>query len=132
MSTRFIVVRLADNVIVNAVMLEADWQDSSSSNYWPIPGDHILIPHDLAGVGWTWNGNAWQPPAAPPDPPPSAEQLRAATFVAQADRVDLISRLQTATPAQIDAWLTANVTNLAQARTVLGAVIKVLALNIAR
>lgn len=41
---------------------------------------------------------------------------------------DLISRLQSATPIQIDSWLSANVTSLAQARTVLGAVVKVLAL----
>ncbi len=55
--------------------------------------------------------------------------VRAQTFTALPDRADLIARLQTATPAQIDSWLTANVTNLAQARGVLAAIIKVMAAN---
>ena len=38
-----------------------------------------------------------------------------------------MNRLKTATPAQIDTWIAANVTTLAQARTVLGSLIKVLA-----
>lgn len=33
------------------------------------------------------------------------------------------------TPAQIDTWLTNNVTNLAQDRTVLSAIIKIIALD---
>lgn len=59
---------------------------------------------------------------SPPDSP------RVSALKAAPDLVDLVTRLQAATPAQIDAWLTANMTNLAQARTVLGAVVKVLAL----
>ena len=57
------------------------------------------------------------------------EQLRAATFAALPERQDIVQRLKDATPAQIDSWLTANVTNLAQARTVLGALIKVFCIN---
>ncbi len=55
--------------------------------------------------------------------------VRAQTFTALSDRADIITRLQTATPAQIDAWLAANVTTLAQARGVLGALIKVFCVN---
>ena len=35
----------------------------------------------------------------------------------------LLQQLMTATPSQIDAWLTGNVTTLAQARTVLSAML---------
>lgn len=62
----------------------------------------------------------------------SAVQTRIDTFMADSSRADLITRLATATPAQIDTWLQNNVTTLAQARTVLGAIIKVIALNFAR
>ncbi len=57
------------------------------------------------------------------------EAVREATITSDAGRVDLLSRLRTATAAQIDTWLTNNVTTLAQARTVLAAVIKVIALD---
>lgn len=59
----------------------------------------------------------------------SAELVREQSFVADASRVDLLTRLKTSTPAQIDTWLTNNVTNLAQARTILGAIIKTIALD---
>jgi hypothetical protein len=54
------------------------------------------------------------------------EQSRLASFVADPSQTDLRQRLRTATPAQIDSWLGTNVTTLAQARTVLGAIIKVI------
>jgi len=40
--------------------------------------------------------------------------------------LDLIDKAKNATNAQINNWLTNNITNLAQARTVLGAIIKLL------
>jgi hypothetical protein len=51
---------------------------------------------------------------------------RATDFNSSPETVDLIARARTATNAQIDTWLTNNVTNLVQARTVLGAIIKLL------
>lgn len=63
------------------------------------------------------------------DQPPPPEEIRATAFRAEADRIDLMTRLKTATPAQIDSWLTTNVTSLASARTVLGAIIKAIALD---
>lgn len=56
------------------------------------------------------------------------EAARVAGIRANASRADLLNRLRTATDAQIDTWLGNNVTNLAQARAVLGAIIKVIAL----
>lgn len=59
-------------------------------------------------------------------PPPSAEEVRLSSFDAEADLIDIKARLTTATPAQIDAWIDANVTNVATARAVLKALVKVL------
>lgn len=43
---------------------------------------------------------------------------------------DLVDKLRNATPAQIDTWLLNNVNTLAQARTVLGTMLKYLATRI--
>ena len=48
-------------------------------------------------------------------------------FEAQPDRNDLWDKLQKATPGQIDNWLAAHMTNLAEARQVMAALLKVLA-----
>jgi hypothetical protein len=56
-----------------------------------------------------------------------AENIRINNFKNDAGQMDLADRLKNATPQQIDTWLTNNVTNLAQARTVLGAIVKFLA-----
>lgn len=55
-------------------------------------------------------------------------QQRTNTFKADPARVDMIDRLRNATPAQIDTYIDNNVTNLAQARTFLKALTKVLAI----
>lgn len=62
-------------------------------------------------------------------PPPSAEEVRQGVFAALPDRADLMTRLQTATPQQIDNWIDGNVTNIATARAVLKAIIKVMVAN---
>lgn len=54
------------------------------------------------------------------------EKKRVEAFEADAEQVDLRDRLRTATPAQIDDWFNANVTTLAQARSVLKAIVKYL------
>lgn len=58
-----------------------------------------------------------------------AEKARVASIKADAGRVDLLDRLRTAAPAQIDAWIDSNVTTIAAARAVLKAIIKVIALD---
>ena len=57
------------------------------------------------------------------------EEARRSTFRADGGRIDLLNRLRAATPSQIDTWLQNNVTNLSQARAVLAAIIKVIALD---
>lgn len=101
-------------------------------SYTPSPGLTLVIETAQTGassVGYTWNGTTFTTPLSNPDPTPTPDQLRQQSFVAQSDRADLVTRLQSATPAQIDNWLTNNVTNLTQARAVLGAIIKVFCAN---
>jgi len=59
----------------------------------------------------------------------ATEAAREAEYVSDAGRIDLMDRLKTATVAQIDAWIDANVTSLAAARAVLKAIVKVIALD---
>lgn len=115
----------AGNIVVNRIV-------TGGGTYTPPAGLTLIdetVSTGISGVGWSWNGSVFIPLPPNVDPPPTASQIRAATFIAQADRADIIARLQTATPAQIDSWLVANVTNLAQARAVLGAIVKVLCVN---
>ncbi|HEY6022048.1 MAG TPA: hypothetical protein VIY48_19925 [Candidatus Paceibacterota bacterium] len=57
------------------------------------------------------------------------EKARLAGMAADTGVQTLLSQAKTATVAQIDTWLTNNVTTLAQARAVLAAIIKVLAIQ---
>jgi hypothetical protein len=54
------------------------------------------------------------------------ERARKRALAEDSQTVDILERLRTASPDQIDTWLTNNVTNLAQARTVLGMILKLL------
>jgi len=67
---------------------------------------------------------AFQHPEA--TPAELANLARIEEFIDDAGVIDLLQRARTATAAQIDTWLLNNVTNLAQARTILGIVIKLL------
>lgn len=58
----------------------------------------------------------------PPDP-------RIAVMKADVSREALLDRLRTATPAQIDTYVAANVTTLAQARDMMGTILKLIALD---
>lgn len=60
-----------------------------------------------------------------------ALQQRLTGINADSNVLALLTQAQTATNAQIDTWLTSNVTTLAQARTVLGALIKIVATRVA-
>lgn len=59
-----------------------------------------------------------------------AQAARQASIATDPGRLDLLARLKKATPAEIDAYIEANVTNLAQARNFLKALTKVLAVAI--
>jgi hypothetical protein len=77
-----------------------------------------------------WSIEAMKPPPPPPGPPVQdpIKVARAANFLADPNRQALITQLQTATPAQITAFITNNVTDLASARAMLVKFALVLAL----
>lgn len=116
------------NVVVNIVVADPGYTS---------PDGLRTIASDAAKIGDVFDGtNFISPPPLPITPQmqaivdaAAAVVARRATMDAEADQSDLLQRLRTATPAQIDTWLTNNVTNLAQARTVLGAIVKYLAKN---
>lgn len=75
---------------------------------------------------------AWLAAGGVPDPYAKSQteidsELRWISLNADATRADLLVRLRTATPAQINAYVDSNVTNLAEARTLLKKVLLVLA-----
>lgn len=73
------------------------------------------------------DGPFWQETYSVSDPPPpTADQLRRASYDTEPDMIDILNRLNTATPAQINSWIDTNVTNIATARTVLKAIVKLL------
>lgn len=90
----------------------------------PISTSDVWIENDTAQIGWSYDGQSFWPPPSQLEPAKTDYQLRNETFDTTPEVIDLATRARTATNAQIDAWLLANVTTLAQARGVLGAVIK--------
>lgn len=63
-------------------------------------------------------------------PEPQVEADRVAAYQVDASRGDLLTRLKSATPAQIDSYVESNVTTLPQARTLFKAILKVIALDL--
>jgi hypothetical protein len=120
---------ISDGVVQHVVELNSNWADVGQPWSWTPPDGVTVVQTDTAGKGWTYDGVIFTAPPPNPDPTPTDDDIRNASFLSQTDRQDMITRLKTATPAQIDTWLAANVTNMAQARAVLGALIKVLATN---
>lgn len=61
---------------------------------------------------------------------PAIEQARRAAIKEDADRVAMLARLKTATPAQIENWINNNAASLsADARKVLATILKMIALD---
>ena len=118
---------ISGGTVIRAVELDPQWQTPNLQTSWTPPDGVTVVASDIAGVGWTYDGTNFTPPPSKPDPVPTANQLRLQQFLADPSQSDLLTRIQSATPAQIDTWLASNVTTLQQARTVLGAIIKVLA-----
>lgn len=81
------------------------------------------VADEVAQIGWTYDGTTFTAPPVPPDPPPTAEQLRIQAFRADQTRANLVTLIQGSTPAQVNSWLATNVTTLPQARAVLAQII---------
>lgn len=113
-------------------ILDASWSEADRAAYGVFLVAPFAVPDGKIAVGSpTYSrvgGVVVETYAVSDPPPPTAEEVRVQTFKDDVDVADLISRLETASLAQIDSWLQSNVNNLAQARTVLGYVIKALAI----
>lgn len=108
-----------------------DWDGAGD---WVPPAGTTAVRNDIAAIGGTIINVTYTPPVpAPATPEQQAnkdQRARVVTFGALPDTADLAQRLKNATPAQIDTWIDGNVTNLAQARDVLKAIVKLLATQI--
>lgn len=95
-----------------------------------IRDDGAHIPNDPRNqdrqdyLAWLQTGGVPDPYVE--DPVSIATRQRKATFDADATRADLLTRLRTATPAQINSYVDANVANLAEARTLFKRILLVL------
>jgi hypothetical protein len=78
--------------------------------------DGAFVPDDSKSHAWqqyqAWVAAGNTPQPADPPPPPSQDELDAASAKAYAK----LQALMGMTPAQVQAWVSANVTNLAQAQ----------------
>lgn len=99
------------------------WVDTDTTSFGAVV-QAFVAEHWTADVITAYK--AAFPYVAPP--PPTAGQVRDTAFKADPARIDLMDRLKNATPQQIETWMTNNVTNLAQARGMLTALVKVLAI----
>lgn len=122
MSFRAAIVNTKTNIVEFVFMLD----DGVASPPHDLGNNYIAIANNQANVGWLWDGANL---SAPPDPALTPAQQRFANFMADPDRADLVNRLTTATPAQIDAFIEAQVTSLATAKPVFKAILKLLALT---
>lgn len=85
------------------------------------PGNKDRVEYET----WLTAGNTPQPYVEAPTS--VAARQRQATLDADATRADLLTRLRTATPAQINTYVDANVTNIADARTMFKRILLALA-----
>jgi hypothetical protein len=94
-----------------------DWNVRATWNFWP---QAVATPAQIT---------AGQAAMAAFDPvaTEAAKKARVSSLTSDSNYQTLVNELGTYSASQIDTWLTNNVTTLAQARIVLGAIIKYLA-----
>lgn len=122
-----------DPAKIASFVAEGIWAEADLALHGLVLATEFIVPEGKVTTGAERfvqdKDGAWSQEFDVADPPPpSDEEIRLSSFTDDTSRKDLIARLNTASASQIDAWLTSNVTNLAQARTVLGAIIKALAM----
>ena len=65
MSGRTYAGQVEQGVCVQAIVGTAAWAEANLGGTWHDSPTKI-------GIGWIWNGTAWEPPPAP-DPPPDGD-----------------------------------------------------------
>lgn len=127
-ASRHCQIRSADNVTEGCYVLDpAVIPAPPGTFYVPDPdkqGTQGLVYDQVNGV---WIIPPLTPEEQAEKDAADAQQARDDELKAIADVQDLADRLKTATPAQIDTWVDNNMNNIAQARTVMKALLKVLA-----
>lgn len=89
--------------------------------------DGIFVPDIPMMPGWIAY-QKWLAAGNTPDPfVPSVAEQRDDSFKTDADRIDLINRLTSATPVQIKNYVDTNVTNLAAAKVLLTKMLLIMA-----
>jgi len=89
-------------------------------------------PMDIGGsAGRQWIADGSPIPAAYVAPPPTADQIRAQTFLSDTDRQNIVTQFATATPAQIKTFISNNFPSLTAAeRLTLAKIVLLMALTI--
>ncbi len=90
------------------------------------PGTSAMA-HATVNIGWRLVNGQLVDPNPPPPVAPLPQAEREQPFIDDVDRKDLADRLRNATPAQVKAYVIANVTDLASARLLLTKILLLLA-----
>lgn len=57
--------------VISVVELAPNWNQSDAGrDAWTPPAGVTVVPTDVAGIGWTWDGATFTAPPSNPDPPP--------------------------------------------------------------
>lgn len=88
-------------------------------------------PRDINGAaGRQWVADGSPAPTEYAAPAPTDEETRTSALLADTDRQNLINAIKTATPAQIKAFINAQVTDLASAKVMLQKLTLLVALSL--
>lgn len=116
---RKVYMHVVDNVV----------RDKHVFDYEPEPAflierQFVEEPAERPVIGSTLVNGVW---TAPPPPARPADEQRRIDILQRTEVADQMQRLNSATPEQIEAWVNANMTTLAQARVVIATILKILA-----
>jgi len=111
-------VKIENGKVINRAVF-----DSALPQNWPDAEKWHL--NDEAQIGWAYDGTVFIPPI---EPPPLPAYVRNQVFTQNVDYQDLLNNINSATPAQIKTYVTNNVTNLTDAKILLGKILLMIAI----
>jgi len=107
---------MVDSILIQNNRAHEIWRATSKSNleFHPEIMDAIVqAPNNTVNLKDVWDGSTF---SAPVPKPLSDFQIRKAQFDGVTIRDELVTKLKTATPAEIDTWVDNQVTDVASAR----------------